>query len=116
MLFLGGIRREKCILRKRDGEDLNLEDDDYTSRKLKESDSESVEKLAKGLSNFVSDLCNKIWNLEEKRREEVIYTTNNRRYLVIPYFQYCYLQNVGAFFIFLIGTIYHGENFLIIDK
>lgn len=80
--------REVYFRRKRDGEDLNLEDDDYTSRKLKESDSESVEKLAKGLSNFVSDLCNKIWNLEEKRGEEVIYAVNNTRYLVIPYFQY----------------------------
>ena len=47
-----------------------------------------LKKLAKGLSNFVSDLCNKIWNLEEKRGEEVIYAVNNTRYLVIPYFQY----------------------------
>ena len=45
MLFLGGIRREKCILRKRDGEDLNLEDDNRASRKLKESNSESIEKI-----------------------------------------------------------------------
>ena len=37
-------RREKCILEeKRDGEDLNLEDDNRASRKLKESNSESIE-------------------------------------------------------------------------
>ena len=91
-----------------------MEDDNRASRKLKESDLESIEKLAKRLSNFVSDLCNKIWNLKEKRGEERIYTANNTRYLVISYFQYCYLQNVprDAFFISLIGTVYHGENFL----
>lgn len=39
-------RREKCILEeKRDGEDLNLEDDNRASRKLKESNSESIEKI-----------------------------------------------------------------------